>query len=184
MFPWRIKTTKQQLEVTGRNSTGTWLNSPSDIYDPDGAHSLGLKEKLLVERFVFPSVSPSPTAMAAPIKMARVATRFKCKIQQMVQINLLGARELGRAELCPLSFCYLRKQTISFAGVAIKKLLPRRFLPGRWTLGQNFGTISWRREKQTTALVCQKYHITFPSRNRVQIKESFILLISQELIFL
>jgi len=50
--------------------------------------------------------------MSIPIKMTSLATGFKSEVQQVVQINLLGTRELGRTELCPLSLCYLRDNSI------------------------------------------------------------------------
>ena len=45
--------------------------------------------------------------MSIPVKMTSLATGFKSEVQQVVQINLLGTRELGRTKLCPLSLCYL-----------------------------------------------------------------------------
>lgn len=45
--------------------------------------------------------------MSTAFKVTCLATGFKSEIQQVVQVDLLRTRELGRAELCPLSLCYL-----------------------------------------------------------------------------
>lgn len=59
-----------------------------------------------------PLVSFSPAAMSTAFKVTCLATGFKGEIQQVVQVDLLRARELGRAKLCPLSLCYLERMTI------------------------------------------------------------------------
>lgn len=66
-------------------------------------HSLCLQEELLVEglRFVPPLVAPAPAPMPA---------RLEGEVQQVVQADLLGSRELGRAELGPLNLCYLERE--------------------------------------------------------------------------
>lgn len=47
--------------------------------------------------------------MSAAFEMTSLATGFKSEIQQVVQVDLLRTRELGRAKLCPLSLCYLER---------------------------------------------------------------------------
>lgn len=59
-----------------------------------------------------PLVPFSPAAMSTAFKVTRLATGFKSEIQQVVQIDLLRTRELGRAKLCPLSLCYLEQKRI------------------------------------------------------------------------
>lgn len=72
--------------------------------------SLGLQEELLAEGLVLPPVPFPPVATVVPVEVVGVATGFKGEVQQVVQANLLGTRELGRAELCPLGLCYLEEQ--------------------------------------------------------------------------
>lgn len=74
-------------------------------------HSLCLQEELLVEglRFVPPLVAPAPAPMPVGDGPAMPA-RLEGEVQQMVQADLLGSRELGRAELGPLSVCYLERE--------------------------------------------------------------------------
>lgn len=60
-----------------------------------------------------PLVPSSPAAMSTAFKVACLATRFKSEIQQVVQVDLLWTRELGRAKLCPLSLCYLERMKMN-----------------------------------------------------------------------
>jgi hypothetical protein len=61
-----------------------------------------------------PLVPFSPAAMSTAFKVTCLATGFKSEIQQVVQVDLLRARELGRAKLCPLSLCYLERMKMFY----------------------------------------------------------------------
>lgn len=56
--------------------------------------------------------------MSAAFEVACLATGFEREIQQVVQVDLLRTRELGRAKLCPLSLCYLISSSASLAKYA------------------------------------------------------------------